>query len=82
MQEIIPVTVYIAQGQLEANVVKSRLESEGIPVLLQYESLSIVFGVIMDGLGQVKVQVPQPLEAEARAILRHIAAEHNDQSPG
>jgi len=70
MKEVIPVTVYTAQGQMEANVVKSRLESEGIPVILQYESLGIVFGMTVDGLGRVKVMVPQPLEAEALAILR------------
>ena len=70
MKEVIPVTVYTAQGQMEANVVKSRLESEGISVVLQYESLGIVFGMTVDGLGRVKVMVPQPLEAEARAILR------------
>ncbi len=69
MRETIPVTVYVAQGQLEANVVKARLEAEGIPVLLQYESLGVVYGLTVDGLGQVKVMVPQPLEAEARAIL-------------
>ena len=69
-KEIIPVTVYIAQGQLEANVIKSRLESEGIPAILQYESLGIVYGLTVDGLGQVKVMVPQTLEAQARQVLR------------
>jgi hypothetical protein len=69
MKEIIPVTVYIAQGQLQANVIKARLECEGIPVILQYESLGIVFGMTVDGLGEVKVMVPEPLEARARAIL-------------
>ncbi len=69
MKETLPVRIYTAQGQLEANVIKSRLESEGIPVLLQYESLGVVFGLTVDGLGQVKVMVPAPLEAEARALL-------------
>ena len=73
MKETIPVKIYTAQGQLEANVIKSRLESEGIPVLLQYESLGVVFGLTVDGLGQVKVMVPEPLEAKARAILADLA---------
>lgn len=69
MKETLPVQIYTAQGQLEANVIKSRLESEGIPVLLQYESLGVVFGLTLDGLGQVKVMVPEPLAAQARALL-------------
>jgi|GEM_PF-729951 len=85
MAEVIPVCVYVAYGQLEANVVKTRLESEGIPVILQYESLGIVFGVTADGLGQVKVMVPQSLEADARAILEASAVgddEDNRENSG
>ena len=78
MKEVIPVTVYVAQGQLQANVIKSRLESEGIPVVLQYESLGVVFGFTVDGLGQVKVMVPAPLEEQARAILQE--AEEAEES--
>lgn len=72
MKEVLPVTVCTVQGWLNANVIKSRLEAEGIPVVLQYESLGLVYGFTVDGLGQVKVQVPQPLEAEARRILKEI----------
>ncbi len=73
-KEVIPVTVYIAQGQLAASVIKSLLESEGIPAILQYESLGIVYGMTVDGLGQVKVLVPQQLEEQARAILAEAAS--------
>jgi hypothetical protein len=78
-KESVPVTVYVALGQMEANVVKSALESEGIPVILQYESAGIVFGLSLDGLGEVKVQVPPECEAEARAILA--AAQEDEQPP-
>ena len=63
------VVVHIAQGELEANVIKSHLESEGIPVLLQYESLGRVFGLTVDGLGEIKILVPQGLAEEARRII-------------
>jgi len=63
------VCVYVAQGQLQAHVIKTRLESEGIPALLRYESAGIVFGITVDGLGEVKVLVPEPLADEARAVL-------------
>ena len=63
------VTVYTAQGQLEAQVIKTRLESEGIPVLLSYESLGIVCGLTIDGLGEVRVMVPEDLAQEVRELL-------------
>jgi len=54
---------------LEAQIIKGRLESEGIPVLLSYESAGLVYGITIDGLGEVKIMVPRNLEEEAREIL-------------
>lgn len=62
-------TVYIANGQPEAEIVKGRLEHEGIPAVLRYESAGIVYGLTIDGLGQVEVQVPSSLAQHAREIL-------------
>ena len=59
----------MAQGQLPAHVVKGRLESVGIPVLLRYESLGIVYGITVDGLGEVRVMVPASRADEARRLL-------------
>jgi hypothetical protein len=61
--------VYRAAGELEAHVVKGRLESEGLPVLLRYESVGPVFGLSVGGLGQVEILVPAPLGERAREIL-------------
>ncbi|MBI5877617.1 MAG: DUF2007 domain-containing protein [Chloroflexi bacterium] len=63
------VSVYVAQGHLEAEVVRGRLESEGVPAMLSYESLGLVYGLTLDGLGQVHVRVPGAFAARARAIL-------------
>jgi len=63
------VTVYTAFGQLEAQVIKTKLESAGIPALLWYESLSIIYGLTVDGLGKVQVMVPSDLAREARELL-------------
>jgi hypothetical protein len=54
---------------LEAQIIKGRLESEGIPVLLSYESAGLIYGITVDGLGEVKIMVPRSLEEEARGIL-------------
>ena len=62
------VTVCTAK-QMEAQVIKGRLESEGIPVLLSYESLGLVYGFTTDGLGEVKIMVPKHLAQEAKEIL-------------
>ena len=62
-------TVYIASGQIEAEIVKGRLESEGIPAMLRYEALGLVYGLTIDGLGQVEIQVPSSLAQHAREIL-------------
>ena len=62
--------VYVAAGHLEASVIKSRLESEGIPVLLKYEGIGKVYGITVDGLSQVKVMVPDAMAEEARDIVR------------
>jgi len=61
--------VYVAYGQLRAEVIRSKLEAAGIPVLLRYESLGPVMGITVDGLGKVRVMVPAPLAAKARLLL-------------
>jgi hypothetical protein len=62
------VTVRTA-NYLEAQIIKGRLESEGVPVLLSYESAGLVYGITVDGLGQVKIMVPRNLAEEAKEIL-------------
>ncbi|NIN69454.1 MAG: hypothetical protein GTO63_33175 [Anaerolineae bacterium] len=59
--------VYTASGQLQAYVIKGKLESEGIPALLQYESE--IFGFTVDGMGQVRILVPEHLAEKAKEIL-------------
>lgn len=59
--------VYTAHGQLQAHVIKGKLESEGIPVLLQHESQ--VFAVTVDGMGAVRVLVPEHLAEKAREVI-------------
>jgi hypothetical protein len=62
------VTVYTAR-YMEAQIIKGRLESEGIPVLLSYESAGLVYGLTVDGLGEARIMVPGHLAEEAKEIL-------------
>ena len=61
--------VYVARSQPEAEIVKGRLDCEGIPAILRYESAGIVYGITVNGLGQVEVLVPAHLAKSAREIL-------------
>ena len=62
-------TVYVARSQPEAEIVKGRLNCEDIPAILRYESAGIIYGLTVDGLGQVEVRVPSLLAQRAREIL-------------
>lgn len=71
-------TVYTAQGHLVAEVIKGKLESAGIPVLLDYESIGQVYGITVDGLGEVRVRVPEELAEEALELLKELPDEGDD----
>jgi hypothetical protein len=78
MSELKLVTVYRSAGMLGAEVVKGKLESAGIPVMLKYESASLVFGLTVDGLGMVEVQVPEEYADDAGAL---VVDEPDDEPP-
>ena len=66
-QELI--CVHSCQGWDLAQIFRSKLEAAGIPVLLKYDSASLVFGITVDSLGQVRIMVPQTYASEAEALL-------------
>ncbi|HQY91526.1 DUF2007 domain-containing protein [Caldilinea sp.] len=64
-----PVVVWEAANLMEAQVVKGRLESEGIPALIRGEALATIYGLTAGNLAAAKVLVPAPLADKAIAIL-------------
>ena len=57
------------QGRLEAEFVKSYLESQGIEVELFQESIGHhIYPVTVDGLGRVQIFVPKEHAKEARKL--------------
>ena len=66
------VTVYTAMGLLQAEVIKSKLEAAGIPALLRYDTTAVVYGITVDGLGEVQVQVPQEAAEVARQLIEPV----------
>jgi hypothetical protein len=74
------VEIYVTSGLLQAEIIKGKLESNGIPVLLQYESLGPVMGLTLNGLGQVRLLVREEQVESARAVLEETAEEADDES--
>ena len=63
------VIVFKAQGEVEASIVKGKLESNRIPVILKQEAIGKICGLTLDGLGEVKVLVPESYKEEAKKIF-------------
>jgi hypothetical protein len=61
--------VYESQGIFAAEVVKAKLEANGIPAILKYESVGQIFGLTVDGLGRVEVHVPAEYAEEALLLV-------------
>lgn len=61
--------VFVANGMAEANIIVGRLETEGIPTRLEYEAVGALYGLTLDGLGQVRVTVPSEDAPRALDVL-------------
>ena len=59
----------VSSGMINANIVAGRLETEGIPVKLQYEAVGVIYGLTLDGLGEVRIMVPSSHLERAREVL-------------
>jgi len=57
--------VVCVTGWMEAHIIKGRLESVGIPALLKYEAIGRVYGLTVDGIGNVELLVPEDLKEQA-----------------
>jgi len=65
-----PVVVWMAANQMEAEIVKARLESEGIPALIRGEALGSIYGLTTGTLAQRAVLVPAALAEKAETLLQ------------
>ena len=61
------ISVYLANGEAEAYIIKGILEENGIPSVLSYD---VSVGLIASGLGVVRVMVDEAKAAEARELVR------------
>lgn len=63
------VQVYKAPNEMEAQVIKSLLESYGIPCLLKSNASPSVHLFTIDGMGEVKVMVLESMAEEAKNLI-------------
>jgi hypothetical protein len=71
-------TVYLAQGEVEESQVRMFLEAHGIPAAGRGEALRKTHGFVLDGLGEVAIQVAAEHAEQARELLE--AVERGDLS--
>ena len=64
------VEVYRSTSEIEAQVIKSLLESYGIPSLLQSNAAPSVHVFTVDGMGEVKVMVKESAVGRARELIK------------
>lgn len=58
----------------EMQILRARLEADGIPVLLADENINQVHSLLCVATGGVRLQVPQACAEEARRIIAEVAA--------
>lgn len=63
------VQVYHARTEMEAQVIKSLLESYGIPCFLKSNAAPSVHTFTMDGMGEVRIMVLESLADKARDLI-------------
>ena len=63
------VEVYRAAGELEAQVIKGLLESNGIPCLLKSNAAFSAHMFVVDGMGEVRIMVWEEVAEEAKRLI-------------
>ena len=64
------VKVYQAVGEMEAQVIKGLLESNGIPCLLESAAARSVHVFTIDGMGEIRIIVRQSMAEDAKKLIR------------
>ena len=63
-------------GGITAESIVAALRGSGIPSRMQGEAVGAIYGLTLDGLGEVSIYVPEEFLDEARSVLA--AGEHGD----
>jgi hypothetical protein len=56
-------------GGIEAESIVAALRGNGIPARVQGEAVGAIYGLTLDGLGEVSIFVPKELLEDAKSVL-------------
>jgi hypothetical protein len=74
------IEIYRARGEIEAQVIRSKLESYGIPSILKSHAAPSAFAFTIDGMGEFKVMVKPEMEDEARRLIEEADTEDSNDT--
>jgi len=75
------VELIIVEGMIEAEIIKGKLESNGIHAHLRFESAGHIFGITMNGLGKVKVFVSPANHQKAIELISVNSFDSSETGP-
>ena len=64
------VEVYRTAGEMEAQIIKGLLESNGIPCLLKSDAAFSAHMFTVDGMGEVKIMVWESMADKAKRLVK------------
>ena len=64
------IEVYRATGEIEAQIIKSLLDSYGIPCLLKSNAAPSVHVLAVDGMAEIKVMVWKSMADKAKELIQ------------
>jgi len=76
------VSVYIAHGQVEAQLIKSLLEAEGIPVMIAQEGAGAAYGLTVGILGIAEIFVREKDADEAKRLIEEMRGDNDANDAG
>jgi len=63
------IEVYRIAGETAAQIIKTKLESSGIPAMLNSQAAPSVYAFTLDGLGEYRIMVPESMAEDAKLII-------------
>ncbi len=67
--EEVLIEVYRVAGETAAQIIKGKLESSGIPAILNSVASPSVHAFTLDGLGEYRIMVPKSMAEDAKQLI-------------
>ena len=74
------IVVHTASSLMETTLLKSRLEAEGIPVLVAQEGAAQAYGFSVGPIARADILVPEDRAEEAQAVVAEVLRDEGGNS--